>query len=84
MQLSNAIRQRLIYLTKSRKNSLKELSRISNVSYSTLTSFMIGKTRTLTLKTLFDLCEGLEISLFDFFSDPIFNDVVDEHEKEYS
>lgn len=81
MQLSNALRQRILYLSKTKKNNLKELSRDSGVSYSTLTSFMIGKTRMLTLNTLFDVCEGLDISFYDFFSDPIFNDIVDEHEK---
>lgn len=81
MQLSNAVRQRLIELTQKDKKSFKELSRISNVSYSTLISFMIGKTRTLTLATLFDLCDGLNITLYNFFDDPIFKDVVDEHEK---
>lgn len=81
MQLSNAVRQRLLELTKKDKKSFKELSRISNVSYSTLISFMIGKTRTLTLTTLYDLCDGLNITLYSFFDDPIFKDVVDEHEK---
>ena len=68
MQLSNAVRQRIIYLSKTKRNSLKALSRQSGVSYSTLTSFMIGKTRTLTLTTLYDLCDGLEISLYDLFA----------------
>ena len=81
MQLSNAVRQRIIYLSKVKTNSLKSLSRSSNVSYSTLISFMVGKTRTLTIATLYDLCTGLDISLYDFFDDSVFNDVVDEHEK---
>ena len=81
MQLSNAVRQRILILSKTKRNSLKDLSRHSKVSYSTLTSFMIGKTRTITLSTLLDLCNGLGISLYDFFNDSIFNDVVDEHEK---
>lgn len=84
MVLANAVRQRILYLTKLKKNNLKELSRVSNVSYSTLTSFMIGKTRILTLSTLYDLCAGLEITLFEFFDDPIFKDVVDEEDKELS
>lgn len=81
MQLSEAVRHRIIYLSKTKKNNLKELCRDSGVSYSTLTSFVIGKTRILTLNTLFDICEGLGITLFDFFCDPVFNDIVDEHEK---
>ena len=81
MKLSNALRQRIAYLAKLKANSLKDLSKKSNVSYSTLTSFMIGKTRILTLSTLYNLCNGLDISLYNFFDDPIFKDVVDEDEK---
>lgn len=84
MILANAMRQRILYLAKLKKNNLKELSRVSNVSYSTLTSFMIGKTRILTLSTLYDLCVGLDITLYEFFDDPIFKDVVDEEDKEFS
>lgn len=83
MLLSNAVRQRILILSKTRLNSLKDLSRKSGVSYSTLTSFMVGKTRTITISTLLDLCYGLDISLLDFFDDPIFKDVVDEHEEVY-
>ena len=42
---------------------------------------MIGKTKTLTLSTLFDLCNGMNTNLYDFFDSSIFKDVVDEHEK---
>ena len=81
MLLSNAVRQRILILSKTKRNSLKDLSRHSGVSYSTLTSFMVGKTRTITISTLLDLCHGLDISLSDFFNDSVFQDVVDEHEK---
>ena len=81
MQLSNAVRQRILQISKDNNQSLKEISRISNVPYSTLISFMIGKTKTLTLSTLFDLCNGMNTNLYDFFDSSIFKDVVDEHEK---
>lgn len=81
MHLSNAIRQRIIELMKSQGFNLLQLSKVSNVSYTTLISFMNGKNKTITLSTLYDLCFGLNIGLCDFFDSPIFIDIVDEHEK---
>ena len=82
MLLSVAIRQRIIYLTHSNHISLKELSRRSNVPYSTLINFMSGKGKTLNITTLYHLCIGLDISLLNFFDSPLFIDIFDEHEKE--
>ena len=84
MLLSVAIRQRILNLTKSKHISLRELSRRSNVSYSTLINFMIGKGSTITLSTLYKLCLGLNIELVDFFNSSLFIDVLDEHEKSTS
>ena len=84
MLLSVAIRQRIINLTKSKHISLRELSRRSNVSYSTLINFMTGKGSTITLATLYKLCLGLNLELVDFFNNSLFIDVIDEHEKRSS
>lgn len=81
MQLSNAIRQRIINLVKNRKTNMKKLCEISDVNYSTLISFMTGSTKILTLNTLYKLCLGLKIDLVDFFDDKMFQDTLDEHEK---
>lgn len=84
MLLSVAIRQRIVNLTKSKHISLRELSRRSNVSYSTLINFMTGKGSTITLATLYKLCLGLNLELADFFNHSLFIDVIDEHEKSSS
>ncbi len=81
MQLSIAIRQRLVNLAHAKKLSLRALARKSNISYATLMGFMVGNARTLTLSTLADLCYGLHVDLVDFFDDSLFDDVVDETEK---
>ncbi len=82
MLLSNAIRQRIINLASIRHIKLKELSRRSHVSYSTLIRFMSGGSKTINLSTLYDLCLGLNIELVDFFDDRLFKDVIDEKEEE--
>lgn len=84
MFLSMAVRQRIINLVKSQHISLMELSRIANLSYSTLMNFMTGKGNTITLTTLFSICLGLNIELKEFFDSPLFVDVLDEHEKSSS
>ena len=82
MLLSIAIRQRIIYLTSINNVSLKELSRRSNVPYTTIINFMSGKAKTTNITTLYHLCLGLNIDLVDFFDSPLFTDIYDEHEKE--
>ena len=82
MLLSVAIRQRIVYLASTNHISLKELSRRSNVSYSTIINFMSGKGKTINLITLYHLCLGLNVDLVDFFNSPLFVDIYDEHEKE--
>ena len=81
MLLSVAVRQRIINLAKSKNLTLKKLSKISHVPYSTLINFMSGQGQTLTLSTLYNLCLGLEIDLVDFFDSNLFIDALDEHEK---
>lgn len=81
MLLSNAIRQRIISLASVKDMKLKELSRRSNVSYSTLIRFMNNGSKTINLSTLYDLCLGLDIELVDFFDNILFKDVIDEKEE---
>lgn len=75
MQLSNAVRERIKNLAKERKISLHKLSLNSGIAYSTLNSFLNGKSQSPTLGTLLHICEGLEMELSDFFTDDLFQDV---------
>ena len=82
MLLSVAIRQRIIQLASINHISLKELSRRSNISYSTIINFMSGKGKTTNITSLYHICLGLNIDLVDFFDNALFLDIYDEHEKE--
>lgn len=70
--ISQLVRQRLTKLMKEQSLSLNELCKRSKVPYSTANSFMIGKSKNLTINTLFELCCGLGIQLKDFFNSPEF------------
>lgn len=78
MELSQAVKERIIKLSKNKNTTLHKLSLDAGISYSTLSSFMNGKCKTPNLSTILHICEGLNIDLFEFFQDEIFKNVKDE------
>lgn len=75
MELSQAVKQRILKLADERKITLHKLSLDSGISYSTLNSFMNGKCKSPNLATILHICEGFGIELNEFFTDKVFKDV---------
>ena len=73
MQLSEAVRQRIKFYMKKNDMSMWKLFQMSGVPMSTLSTFLSGKTDLIKLYTLLHICEGLGITLYEFFSDETFN-----------
>ena len=73
MQLSEAVRQRIKFYMKKNDMSMWKLFKMSGVPMSTLSTFLSGKTDLIKLDTLLHICEGLGITLYEFFSDETFN-----------
>lgn len=78
MEISDAVKTRLINLCKKQNITLHQLSLKAGIPYSTLSSFLNCRCKNPKLSTLLHLCEGLEIELKDFFDDEIFKDVINE------
>ena len=78
MQLSEAIRKRVKYYMKKNNMSMWALFKMSGVPMSTLSTFMSGRTDLIKLDTLLHICEGFGITLYDFFSVVLFNNVEDD------
>lgn len=76
MQLSTAVRQRIINLAIENDITLHQLCLDAGIPYSTLSSFLNGKSEMPKLSTIFLICEGLNISLSEFFNDRLFKDVI--------
>lgn len=74
MTLSNAVRQRIINLAKDQKITIHALALNSGIAYSTISSFMNGKCKSINIKTLLHICEGFGITLREFFHDPLFKE----------
>ncbi len=73
MNLQEAIIIKIESLRKVKNWSKYKLSMKSGVPQSTLTSIYKKRCKSLKVITLFEICEGFNISLQEFFSDPIFD-----------
>ena len=78
MKLSNAIKQRILNLINEREITVSKLSTLAGISRSTLSKFLSGKRKYLHIEIIECICEALNISLKDFFDDPLFDDVMSE------
>mgnify|MGYP001622948217 CR=1 FL=1 len=76
MQLSTAIRQRIVNLCIDRNISLNQLAQAAGITYSTLNSFLNGKSNDPKMSTILHLCEGLNIQIYEFFKDDLFLDAI--------
>ena len=78
MQLSDATRIRIRQLLKDNNMKLWNLATAAGVSLPTISDFMKNDTKHLRMDTMLHICEGFNITLKDFFDDPIFEDVISE------
>lgn len=82
MKLSNAIRKRINHYLKLKGMKIWDLCKMSGVPYSTISTFMSGKTELLKLDTMLHICNGFDITLGEFFSDPTFDNAEQENNKD--
>lgn len=72
MKVIKSLTQGILNLCKEREITPNKLGTISGVEPSTITSIFYGKSKNPGIITIKSICDGLEISLFDFFNDPLF------------
>lgn len=75
MKVLDAITQRILNLCKERNITPNKLGTISGVEPSTITSIFYGKSKNPGIITLKSICDGLDITLFDFFNDDLFKTI---------
>ena len=73
MRAKEAIANRILQLCDERNIAVNELANISGVSPSTVYSILNEKSKNPGSITIKKLCDGLEITLGEFFSTPEFN-----------
>ena len=75
MGMKEAVVQRICAICEQRNIALNQLANISGVTPSTIYSFMRSDRKDIGIVTLKKLCDGLEISMEEFFNDLSFENL---------
>lgn len=72
MNIGEAVKLRILELCKERRITVNKLATISGITQSTLNNIVSGRNNSTTVATVKKICDGLNISVDDFFSSAVF------------
>lgn len=78
MNIGRAVKERILELCAERDITVNKLATISGVTQSTINNIISGRNNSTTVSTIKKLCDGLDISISEFFSSPIFDNLEQE------
>ncbi len=78
MLIGEAVKLRIIELCNQKGITINKLANISGVTQSTLNNITSGRNNSTTISTIKKLCDGIEISITDFFQSKLFNELEQE------
>ena len=75
MTIGEATRLRILELCKERKITVNKLAMISGITQSTLNNIVCGRNKGTTVSTVQKICDGLDVTVRDFFASSLFDDL---------
>ena len=78
MRVNEAVKLRILALCQQNNITLNKLSTICGITQSTLNNIISGRNVTTTVSTIKKICDGLEITILDFFTSPLFDNLEQE------
>jgi len=78
MNIGDAVRDRILELCQERDISVNKLSSMSGVTQSTVNNIVSGRNNSATVSTIKKLCDGLGITIQEFFQSELFSDLEQE------
>ena len=78
MTIGEACRIRIQELCAEKQITLNKLAIISGITQSTLNNIMSGRNKSATVSTIKKICDGIDISILDFFTADVFMDLEQE------
>ena len=78
LNIGEAVKLRILELCQERKITINKLATISGVTQSTINNIVCGRNNSTTISTIKKLCDGLEITINDFFKSKIFDELEQE------
>lgn len=73
MNIGEAVRDRIVELCSEKDISINKLCSLSGVTQSTVNNIVSGRNRSATISTIKKLCDGLGITIQDFFKSDLFD-----------
>lgn len=73
MNIGEAVKERILELCSERNITVNRLGTMSGVTQSTINNIVSGRNNSTTISTIKKLCDGLDISVVEFFSSDVFS-----------
>ena len=78
MVIGEAVRKRILQLCEERNLSINKLCLICGITQSTVNNIVSGRNNSATIATIKKICDGIGISIIDFFDSELFQDLEQE------
>lgn len=78
MNIGEAVRERILELCREKDISINKLCTMSGVTQSTVNNIVSGRNNSAIVSTIKKLCDGLDISIEDFFHSELFQNLEQE------
>lgn len=78
MRVSEAVAQRILELCKERNITINKLCTMSAITQSTVNDIVNGKAKNIGIITIKKICDGLEITIEEFFAHESFRSLEQE------
>lgn len=72
MNIGEAVKARILELCRKNEISINKLSSMSGVTQSTVNNIVSGRNNSATISTIKKLCDGLGITIEEFFNSELF------------
>lgn len=78
LTIGNAVKNRILELCQTRNITINKLGTLSGVTQSTINNITSGRNNSATVATIKKLCDGLDITITEFFCSDCFRDLEQE------
>ena len=78
LNIGEAVRERIVELCRERSISINKLSSMSGVTQSTVNNIVSGRNNSATISTIKKICDGLGLTIEDFFDSDLFRNLEQE------
>ena len=78
MDIGIATQKRILELCEMNNITINKLSMMCGITQSTLNNIISGRNKSTTISTIKKICDGLNITILEFFDSPLFENLEQE------